>query len=241
MVLASAGKSARYQKPLGGRILSLDQKEKRRMDVKLKVLTGKNSGKVISVPVKRFLIGRADGCHLRPKSDAISRNHCAILVNDDEVVVRDLNSRNGTFLNGDAVDGDHVLVTGDVLKVGKIEFELIVKAKKKKKKENKPEPAKVKSDDGSMEFDVSEWLDEADVAARSAREADPETRQYKLDETDRIALEKSNQDGEKTDKAELKRPEKREPGKLPVTAASDLNTTSRDAAADMLKKFFNSR
>jgi len=217
------------------------------MEVKLKVLTGKNSGKAINVPVKRFLIGRADDCHLRPKSDAISRNHCAILVSDDEAVVRDLNSRNGTFLNGEAVEGDHVLVTGDVLKVGKIEFELIVKAKKKKKKKkknhSKPQPVKAKADDGSTEFDVSEWLDEADVAARLAKESEPETRQYKLDETDRIALSKSAQDSEEdsSSKPELKRPEKRELGKLPVAAATNRDQSSQDAAADMLKKFFNSR
>ncbi|MDP6553660.1 MAG: FHA domain-containing protein [Pirellulaceae bacterium] len=215
------------------------------MEVKLKVLTGKNTGKSISVPVKRFLIGRADDCHLRPKSDAISRNHCVILVSDDEAVVRDLNSRNGTLLNGEAVEGDHVLATGDVLKVGKIEFELAVKAKKKKKKkkEKKPQPVEVKADDGSMEFDVSEWLDEADVAARSARASDPETRQYKLDETDRIALDKSaeNSEEDSSDKPVLKRPEKREPGKLPVAAPIDSDVSSQDAAADMLKKFFNSR
>ncbi len=216
------------------------------MEVKLKVLTGKNSGKAISVPVKRFLIGRANDCHLRPKSDAISRNHCAILVSDDEVVVRDLNSRNGTFLNGESVNGDQVLVTGDVLKVGKIEFELVVKAKKKKKKKKvKPQPAKVEAadDDGSVEFDVSEWLDEADVAARTAKEADPETRQYKLDETERIALEKNNDKNSSEDASSkaLKRPEKREPGKLPVASTTDRVVTSQDAAADMLKKFFNSR
>ncbi|MBI2477325.1 MAG: FHA domain-containing protein [Planctomycetia bacterium] len=69
------------------------------MQVKLKVLAGKNSGKELPVPVKRFLIGRGDDCHMRPKSEAISRNHCAILINDDEdeVIIRDLNSRNGTY------------------------------------------------------------------------------------------------------------------------------------------------
>jgi len=210
------------------------------MQVKLKVLSGKNSGKEISVPVKRFLVGRADDCHLRPKSDAISRNHCVILVGDDEVVIRDLNSRNGTLLNGERVNGDHPLVTGDVLKIGKIEFELAIKSEKKVPK---PAPVKTKVDDGSMEFDVSEWLDEADAAARTSKASEPETRQYKLDETDRIALEKGAQEAaaDAPKKAEQKRPEKREPGKLPVGAGGKSVTTSQDAAADMLKKFFNSR
>ena len=210
------------------------------MQVKLKVLSGKNSGKEISVPVKRFLIGRADDCHLRPKSDAISRNHCAILVGDEEVVIRDLNSRNGTLLNGKPVKGDQVLATGDVLKIGKIEFELLITLDKKVPK---PEPVKAKADDGSMEFDVSEWLDEADAAARSSKAADPETRQYKLDETDRIALEGGAGSAESgsPEKAERKRPEKRAPGKLPSSPGKESITTSQDAAADMLKKFFNSR
>ncbi len=212
------------------------------MQVKLKVLSGKNTGKEISVPVKRFLIGRADDCHLRPKSDAISRNHCAILIGEDEVVIRDLNSRNGTLLNGEKVNGDQSLETGDVLKIGKIEFELVIKGKKPAPKPE-PAPVQAKTDDGSMEFDVSEWLDEADAKARSSRDADPDTRQYKLDETDRIALEKSAEataDGPPS-KAPAKRPEKKAPGKLPQSAAASSVTTSQDAAADMLKKFFNSR
>lgn len=221
-----------------GRFLILDLREKRRMEVKLKVLTGKNSGREISVPVKRFLIGRADDCHLRPKSDAISRNHCVILVSDDEVVVRDLNSRNGTLVNGESVKGDRVVATGDVLKIGKIEFELAIKSNKKIPQ---PEPVKAKADDGSMEFDVSEWLDEADAAARSAKASDPETRQYKLDETDRIALEQSQAEAESSPKPAFKRPEKRQPGKLPVNSNSGSVATSQDAAADMLRKFFNSR
>jgi len=210
------------------------------MEVKLKVLTGKNAGKEIAVPVKRFLIGRADDCHLRPKSDAISRNHCAILVSEDEVVIRDLNSRNGTLLNGEAVKGDRVLATGDVLKVGKIELELAIKSNKIVPQ---PEPVKAKVDDGSMEFDVSEWLNEADAAARSAKASDPETRQYKLDETDRIALEKSAQDAAQgaPSKPEFKRPDKKAPGKLPTSATTGSIASSQDAAADMLRKFFNSR
>jgi pSer/pThr/pTyr-binding forkhead associated (FHA) protein len=212
------------------------------MQVKLKVLSGKHAGREISVPVKRFLIGRADDCHLRPKSDAISRNHCVILVSDDEVVIRDLNSRNGTILNGEKVKGDDVLATGDVLKIGKIEFELVIKAKKKAP-QPKPDPVPAKQDDGSMEFDVSDWLDEADAKARSSKEADPDTRQYNLDETDRIALEGGSRATADSSvaKAAPKRPEKRAPGKLPQSAATDSVTTSQDAAADMLKKFFNSR
>ena len=36
------------------------------MDLKLRVLEGKNAGQEIAVPSKKFLVGRAEDCHLRP-------------------------------------------------------------------------------------------------------------------------------------------------------------------------------
>ena len=74
----------------------------------------------------KCLIGRGDECHLRPQSEAISRRHCVIITSDTEVAVRDLNSRNGTFVNGERVAEETLLLTGDVLKVGPLEFELMI-------------------------------------------------------------------------------------------------------------------
>ena len=102
------------------------------MQVKLKVLVGKNDGKEIPVGMRRFMIGRGDDCHMRPKSEAISRNHCAILVNEeeDQVVLRDLNSRNGTYLNGERITSDMSLDSGDHLQLGRLEFEVVIKDRK---------------------------------------------------------------------------------------------------------------
>jgi pSer/pThr/pTyr-binding forkhead associated (FHA) protein len=220
------------------------------MKVKLKVLKGKNEGKEIAVPVKRFLIGRADDCHMRPKSDAISRNHSAILINDDDddVVVRDLNSRNGTFVNGQRISQDTSLVAGDHLQMGRLEFEVIIKGRKPV-----PEPVAAPmgdaNDSGSLDFDVSDWLDEADAADKAERKSDPETRQFKLDETDRIALEEAKRTLDSVDEDALEaaaeaqavvKSEKKKPGKLPESAKPQA-ATSRDAAEQMLKKFFNNR
>ena len=222
------------------------------MQVKLKVLLGKNDGKEIPISVQRFLIGRADDCHMRPKSEAISRNHCTILVNEDEdqVVLRDLNSRNGTYLNGERIAADMPLESGDHLQLGRLEFEVVIK-------DRKPAPAPVAAvtdsgeASGSLEFDVSEWLEEADSKVeKKQRTSDPETRQFKLDETDRIALEEAKQTLDSVDGVDAasadaaargaKLPKKQAPGKLPESA-KPVAATSQDAAADMLKKFFNNR
>ncbi|MCA9121307.1 MAG: FHA domain-containing protein [Planctomycetaceae bacterium] len=224
------------------------------MQVKLKVLAGKNSGRELPVPVKRFLIGRGDDCHMRPKSEAISRNHCAILINeeDDEVVIRDLNSRNGTYLNGERLAADQSLESGDHLQIGRLEFEVIIKDRKRV-----PEPvaAPVSRDESSasLDFDISEWLHEADAGEKASKKSDPETRQFKLDETDRIALEAAKQTLDSVEGIDLpdstphesgtkkfERPKKQAPGKLPESSKAAA-ASSRDAAADMLKKFFNNR
>ena len=77
------------------------------MHVRLKVMQGSSEGKEVKIPTPKCVIGREEGCHLRPNSDAISRRHCVIITTDNEVVVRDLNSRNGTFVN-DEIGRAHV-------------------------------------------------------------------------------------------------------------------------------------
>jgi pSer/pThr/pTyr-binding forkhead associated (FHA) protein len=213
------------------------------VEVKLKVQAGSNSGKEIPVPVSPFVIGRSSECQLRPKSDAISRNHCSILISDQTAIVRDLNSRNGTFVNGQQIKGDHPLKDGDVLQVGKLEFVVVMATTAQAPAVPAPDTKQEKKveDGSSMEFDVSEWLEEASVSEK--KRADPDTRQFKLDETDRIALEKAAASEEGDEEAASKKftpPTKKPPGKLP-DRNKQAAANSREAAADMLKKFFNNK
>ncbi len=95
------------------------------MNVCLVVLSqGRWSGKSVPVTRPRFVIGRAAQCDLRPASLYISGQHCAILVGADQVTVRDLGSTNGTFINGNRLEGECVVHDGDQLKLGPLLFEL---------------------------------------------------------------------------------------------------------------------
>ena len=95
------------------------------MEVKLIVASGKNQGKEIPLPGQQFLIGRGEGCQLRPASERISRKHCAIIVSEGRVIVRDLGSTNGTSVNDERIAGDRELKNGDKLNVGGVlEFEI---------------------------------------------------------------------------------------------------------------------
>lgn len=223
------------------------------MVVKLKVMHGPSAGKEIKVPKGPFAIGRGDECQLRPKSDAISRKHCELVVGDEQAIVRDLDSKNGTYVNGDKVQGDRVLKLGDHLKVGPLEFEVMIDfgiTGDKLPKVTSVKDAAMRSGDSSVvDEEISAWLSgDLPAVTRAAPPMDAETRQFKLEDTDRVALTKRDdkeaaQDSSKSGESPSeirKRPEKKEPGKLPPRQEATL-ATSRDAAADALKKFFNRR
>lgn len=98
------------------------------MKLSLVVSQGVHQGKVIPVPVAQFLIGRDEGCQLRPASAAISKKHCAILIKEGKVFVRDFESTNGTFVNDEQISGEIEVKSGDTVRVGPLEFQLKVEA-----------------------------------------------------------------------------------------------------------------
>ena len=75
--------------------------------------------------VTPFRIGRQDGCDLQLFTPGISGLHAEIVKGDDGLVIRDAGSRNGTFVNGERLEGERTLREGDVLELGEHEFRLI--------------------------------------------------------------------------------------------------------------------
>lgn len=234
------------------------------MQVKLKVLTGSHEGKEISVTSEKFLVGRSEACQLRPKSESVSRKHCILVLKDNRVLVQDLKSRNGTFVNDKRlpVDKAKVLKGGDELRIGKLLFQVVIEHGLQGTK--RPEVADVGdaaartveagSHDSRFEaVDVSSWLDEADQIDRVRKLSDPETRQFRLDpsaeevSSDGAAEAKSDSDStdlsvdDSEDSKVRKRPEKKEPGKLPADFKKAMTDNSRDAADNALKRFFSGR
>jgi predicted component of type VI protein secretion system len=99
------------------------------MKLSLVVLTpGKMEGKPIPITLSQFLIGRDPQCQLRPASALISKRHCAVLIRGRQVLVRDFDSTNGTFLNEEPVRGERELKDGDRLKIGPLEFRVALEA-----------------------------------------------------------------------------------------------------------------
>ncbi|MBM3998506.1 MAG: FHA domain-containing protein [Planctomycetes bacterium] len=220
------------------------------MRIQLRVLNGKSAGREMNVPHAEYLIGRSDECHLRPKSDAISRRHCVVRTRDDKVFAEDLGSKNGTYVNGVRLEGETEVHNGDVFRVGRFEFELLVgdpvalpSAASDQQEETK---SIVGEDSWAEDNDITKWLEEGGAA----KYIDPATRQLQLEPAEKAALETTMLDqtaaqtiggpgtaatDPKTDPGKA---EKKKPGKLPPRAGTATNN-SREAAADMLKKFFN--
>jgi hypothetical protein len=98
------------------------------MVVHLIVAEGKHEGKVISINVPQFIIGRHKQCQLRAGSSKVSKHHCALIVRDEKALVRDFDSVNGTFVNGERVKGERELHNEDCLKIGPLVFLLWLEA-----------------------------------------------------------------------------------------------------------------
>jgi pSer/pThr/pTyr-binding forkhead associated (FHA) protein len=92
------------------------------MKVRLIVVEGKPLGREIPVPSTVFVIGRDAQCHLRPHSKLVSKLHCAIARKAGKVVVRDLQSSNGTLINGQPITEEVAINDGDQLGVGDLVF-----------------------------------------------------------------------------------------------------------------------
>jgi pSer/pThr/pTyr-binding forkhead associated (FHA) protein len=97
------------------------------MEVKLVVVEGKHKDRVIPLPETIFLIGRDRQCHIRPHCQLVSQLHCAIAAWAGKVRVRDLQSRNGTFINGKPIHGEVVVKDGDQLQIGSLIFNFCIK------------------------------------------------------------------------------------------------------------------
>jgi pSer/pThr/pTyr-binding forkhead associated (FHA) protein len=92
------------------------------MQASLLVLVGKQKGRKIPLPGTLFIIGRDPLCHLRPHSNMVSRRHCGIACWGERVLIRDLKSANGTYLNHTRITRQVEAQNGDLLEVGDLSF-----------------------------------------------------------------------------------------------------------------------
>ena len=216
------------------------------MQVVLKVVGGKSDGREIKISVPRFIIGRGETAHLRPSSDLVSREHCEILVGNGKVIINDLKSRNGTFVNGKQLEKRHKAKSGDSLRVGRLQFEVVIDPVKASTK--KPRVAGVveaasrtasKKKKMSLEDSITDWLTDDDDDEREPIAA-ADTIQLNIEETTVFGTARKKDSEEEDEEEEDSKTDSKGKLKLPPIPKFK-HESSTTAADDVLKKFFNRR
>ena len=90
---------------------------------KLVVLSAGMTGRTQELKVDKTTIGRVDDNTFQIAEASVSSHHCEVLLRGNEVVVRDLNSTNGTYINGEKIT-ESVMKPGQILRLGQIEMRL---------------------------------------------------------------------------------------------------------------------
>jgi pSer/pThr/pTyr-binding forkhead associated (FHA) protein len=85
-------------------------------------VSGAVKGKRFELKSSRTTFGRMSSNEIAISDDAISSQHCYIAQRGDRFVVRDLNSTNGTLINGKLVKEEIEIKPKDILQIGGCEF-----------------------------------------------------------------------------------------------------------------------
>lgn len=89
------------------------------MIARIRIIGGPHSGRTIALSGKQFLIGRDAGCDLKLDCEYASRHHCLLLIDDLTIRLRDLGSKNGTYVNGRrASSKEETLAPSDTIAIG---------------------------------------------------------------------------------------------------------------------------
>jgi pSer/pThr/pTyr-binding forkhead associated (FHA) protein len=98
------------------------------MEVNLILFKKDGSTRTFRLPSTVTVVGRRKDCDLCVPLMSVSRRHCELDLDQSRLTVRDLGSKNGTFLNGVRISESPVK-PGDVLKIGTVYFGIQIDGK----------------------------------------------------------------------------------------------------------------
>jgi predicted component of type VI protein secretion system len=88
------------------------------MDARIWLSSGADAPRSVPLSGERTLVGRSPEADLQLDDEAVSWNHLEIEMRGETLMATDLDSRNGTALNGEPLDRPRRLRDGDTLIVG---------------------------------------------------------------------------------------------------------------------------
>ena len=90
---------------------------------KLVILNQGMTGRAFDVNVDRATVGRVEENTFQIADASVSSRHAEILLQGSDLLIRDLNSTNGTFINGEKIS-EAVLKPGQTLRFGQVELKI---------------------------------------------------------------------------------------------------------------------
>jgi hypothetical protein len=127
--------------------------------IELIVQSGKHQGKRLRLPEEGdVLIGRDESCQIRLASSEVSRHHCILKPTPDGIVARDLDSRNGTYLNETLMEDETLLKPGDILRVGPIMLQV---------------PGAPAANVRASDNDIASWLSQEAIGSSDSGDSAP--------------------------------------------------------------------
>jgi sigma-B regulation protein RsbU (phosphoserine phosphatase) len=89
----------------------------------LRVLQGKNLHRQYELAESPVLVGRDESCQIEIDDDSVSRRHARLVLENGTYSIEDLQSRNGTLVNGKKLRGKAALKDRDRIEIGITLFE----------------------------------------------------------------------------------------------------------------------
>lgn len=83
----------------------------------LLMVEGPSPGKRYYMDHPMWVVGRDAQCDLVVPDRQVSRRHASIMLEENGYVLKDLGSKNGTFVNGRELAGQHLLQDGDEIQI----------------------------------------------------------------------------------------------------------------------------
>jgi two-component system cell cycle response regulator len=90
----------------------------------LVLIYGAELGKKYNLNAPSLVIGRSSKCDIQIDQESISRNHTKIVNTGKSILIRDLGSTNGTYVNDEPID-EYVMRDGDLIKIGRTIFKFL--------------------------------------------------------------------------------------------------------------------
>jgi len=81
------------------------------------------TGRTHELKADKTTIGRVEDNVFQIAEPSVSSHHCEVLLRGNDIMVKDLNSTNGTFINGEKIS-ESPLKPGQILRLGQVEIRL---------------------------------------------------------------------------------------------------------------------